>query len=248
MNYEKIYFSIIENRKINKFDGYTENHHIKPRSLGGTDDKDNIVSLSAREHYICHLLLTEIYKNDKYSYSKMLHAFMMMCNMRANNQKRDYKVNSHLYEKYKSEYADIISKKQQGDSNIVYGTKWINNPENKISKRVHKETIVEDGWYYGRVQNWETHYTQKHCIVCNTKGLQSKLSKFCSNDCMKMNREKFNINEYSNEFKQYFKETLSINKSLVLIGKYSTGEYYKQAIALINSDIEMKILYDSVKL
>ena len=80
MDYEKIYFSIIENRKNNKFDGYTEKHHILPRSLGGTDEKDNIVSLSAREHYICHLLLTEIYKNDKVSHSKMLYAFMMMCN------------------------------------------------------------------------------------------------------------------------------------------------------------------------
>ena len=99
----------------------------------------------------------------------------------------------------------------------------------------------------GGVQNWETHYTQKNCLVCNTKGLHSKLSKFCSKECKKMNKEKFNINDYSNEFKQYFKETLSINKSLVLIGKYSTGEYYKQAIELINSDVELKILYDAVK-
>lgn len=40
--------------------GYVEKHHIVPRSLGGTDSVSNIVSLTAREHFVCHMLLTRI--------------------------------------------------------------------------------------------------------------------------------------------------------------------------------------------
>ena len=64
MNYKKIYDTIIEKRKEKPFVGYTECHHILPRCLGGNDDNDdndNLVDLSAREHFICHLLLTKFF-------------------------------------------------------------------------------------------------------------------------------------------------------------------------------------------
>lgn len=41
---------------------YYEEHHITPRSLGGGDEKENKVLLTAREHYIAHLLLYKHYK------------------------------------------------------------------------------------------------------------------------------------------------------------------------------------------
>ena len=41
-----------------------ENHHIVPRSMGGSDDKDNMVLLTLREHFICHKLLTKIVKGE----------------------------------------------------------------------------------------------------------------------------------------------------------------------------------------
>ncbi len=36
---------------------YVELHHIIPRSLGGSNEADNLVCLTAREHCIAHLLL-----------------------------------------------------------------------------------------------------------------------------------------------------------------------------------------------
>lgn len=44
---------------------YFEQHHILPRclKLGGEKDKNNIVYLSAREHFIVHLLLVKMLKN-----------------------------------------------------------------------------------------------------------------------------------------------------------------------------------------
>lgn len=74
MNHQKIYESIIqkaksENRKrlikINVRYVYYENHHIKPKCLSGNNDKENLVLLTSREHYICHKLLTYIYKGNR---------------------------------------------------------------------------------------------------------------------------------------------------------------------------------------
>jgi len=43
---------------------YYENHHIIPRSLGGSNRRDNLVLLTAREHFVIHWLLTKIYDGD----------------------------------------------------------------------------------------------------------------------------------------------------------------------------------------
>ena len=58
--YTKCYFNIISAAKarINLCE-YAESHHIIPKSLGGSDDQINLVDLTAREHFICHWLLTK---------------------------------------------------------------------------------------------------------------------------------------------------------------------------------------------
>jgi|LakMenEpi06Jul12_1017403.scaffolds.fasta_scaffold00518_1 hypothetical protein len=71
--YSKWYDNIIKHAKRRAilrsyFDG--EYHHIIPKSLGGTDDKQNIVKLTYREHFVCHLLLTKMCK-DKSQKAKM---------------------------------------------------------------------------------------------------------------------------------------------------------------------------------
>ena len=42
---------------------YFELHHIIPKCLGGTNEKDNLVLLTAREHFLCHWLLTKMFSN-----------------------------------------------------------------------------------------------------------------------------------------------------------------------------------------
>ena len=38
--------------------GYCEMHHIVPRSLGGSDDVDNLIRLTARQHFVVHWILS----------------------------------------------------------------------------------------------------------------------------------------------------------------------------------------------
>lgn len=73
MDYKKIYDSIVSS-KI-EFDGYTENHHIIPKCLGGGNDKNNIVKISYRKHFLCHWLLCKNYPDNfklKAAFCKML--------------------------------------------------------------------------------------------------------------------------------------------------------------------------------
>ena len=104
MNYEKIYKQIVERAKNRVLDCYTEKHHIIPRCMGGSDEKDNLVRLTAREHFICHKLLVQIYPNNKLKF-----ALWSMCR-RANKQNR-YVPSSREYESIKLLWVDLNSKR-----------------------------------------------------------------------------------------------------------------------------------------
>lgn len=79
MNYKKIYDEIIYRRKLERPDGYTEKHHVVPRCLGGSDESDNMVALTAREHFICHWLLVKM--NTGRDKMRLSAAFNAMCRM-----------------------------------------------------------------------------------------------------------------------------------------------------------------------
>lgn len=130
MNYTKTYYQIIEKRRHNEPEGYVEHHHIVPKSEGGDDSPDNIVALTAREHYICHLLLAKIY-NDY----KMLSAVVFM-QCKSHSHKRDFKFNSRLYARLKIDFAEKIRERMSGENNPNYGKK---RPEHskKLKGRKH---------------------------------------------------------------------------------------------------------------
>jgi len=65
MNYKNIYDNLVQKAKNRELKGYLEKHHIVPKCMGGSNAKDNIVNLSAKEHFIAHKLLVRIYPNVK---------------------------------------------------------------------------------------------------------------------------------------------------------------------------------------
>ena len=95
MNYQYHYNKLIQTRQPlirNKSTGIYESHHILPKSLGGTNDKSNLILLTPREHYIAHWLLYKIHTGVHKA--RMAYAFFKMsqCNP---NQHRVF--NSSLY-------------------------------------------------------------------------------------------------------------------------------------------------------
>lgn len=55
------YYNIINTAQSRTLDRsiYTERHHIIPRSLNGSNHISNLATLTAKEHFICHLLLVK---------------------------------------------------------------------------------------------------------------------------------------------------------------------------------------------
>jgi len=106
MNYQKIYNNLINHAKRRISEGYVEKHHIVPRCLGGTDAKENIVSLYPEEHYLAHLLLCKVNKGN----SKLLYAAM---NMTSGSMINNGKRNNKAYGWLRRQYAESMS----GDNN-----------------------------------------------------------------------------------------------------------------------------------
>jgi hypothetical protein len=62
MNYQKIYDALITKAKSRPTEPeqYYESHHVRPRCLGGGDNEENLVLLTAEEHYVAHQLLVKL--------------------------------------------------------------------------------------------------------------------------------------------------------------------------------------------
>lgn len=108
--YTRHYWKLINTRKNRTITDYTEKHHIIPRSLGGNNLKDNLVSLTPREHFIAHLLLTKMFDSDeKY---KMYYAFNMILVKSKDNQR--YRPTSRFYERARKLVGITSSKNNKG--------------------------------------------------------------------------------------------------------------------------------------
>jgi len=152
--YTKWYYSIVSNAQSRQLDGYTEQHHIIPKSLGGSNDLDNLVSLTSREHFVCHLLLTRM--TDSSDKSKMIHAAFSMIHW--NKQK----INSRTYKKLKEEVSHImrnnnpmfneetrkkVSNANLGKESVLKGRK--HSDETKEKLKIAAQNRINDPWNKG---------------------------------------------------------------------------------------------------
>ena len=77
--YSMWYYNIIDNRKKNVLSEnlYYEKHHIIPKSLGGSNEKENLVKLLPREHFLVHWIIIKMC-TSKTQEIKMKHALTRM--------------------------------------------------------------------------------------------------------------------------------------------------------------------------
>lgn len=108
MDYQKIYNQLIERAQNRTLEGYTEKHHIIPKCLGGSNNKENLVELTAREHFLCHRLLCEIYPKV----TKLWYALFLMA-IGKQIIKSKYKLDSRSYERLKLEFIQNVKGKKK---------------------------------------------------------------------------------------------------------------------------------------
>lgn len=97
------YTQFIDSLRGQSVSGYAEVHHVVPRSLGGSDGADNLIRLTARQHYVAHWMLARAMGGSA------ARAFFMMSNLGKYGQ-----VNSTTYAMARQEYATQVSQQLKG--------------------------------------------------------------------------------------------------------------------------------------
>jgi len=155
--YSDRYHKIISHYRVTFTEGFTESHHIVPKCMGGNNEKNNLVDLPPKAHFIAHYLLTKMYPDNM----KLKHAFAMMgvC-----NQHQSRKQTGKLYELSKRARSEAIKgqprpewvkeklrKPKSQTKNYFGNTNAKGNLGKKLPKRSedHIQKLVESQrWYH----------------------------------------------------------------------------------------------------
>ena len=147
MNYLQIYENLIETartRNILKFEIYEKHHIISKcifddtyskiifnnyyKNIKNKNDKNNLVKLTLREHYIAHLLLVRIFDDNTNCHIRLLHAANFLTNRTKNNRQYDW---------LKKEFSKELKKYMTGKSSRAKGKKWSNESKKNRSGKNH---------------------------------------------------------------------------------------------------------------
>lgn len=152
------YFALVEKAALRGWTKdtapcYVEGHHVVPRSLGGTDE--DVVYLTAREHFICHMLLPRIVSGPaKY---KMNHALNAM-KRTSENQNRYF--NSALYESARKnlKFGPQTEEHKRKRLQQLIGRKHSDDARQKMSANCPKNSLGKK-WFHDPIGK-----TQKYFI------------------------------------------------------------------------------------
>lgn len=193
MDYQKVYNSFIDDRKEKEqklfaSGKYFEKHHIVPRSMGGSNNKQNIVALTPEDHFFAHLLLAKIYGG------KMMRALFAMSNLKYGvNQRPDFSyrmkyghirrmVAREYSEKYSGENSPISDKKiytlNNHDGRVASGTRIELSEKTGVSRRLISGLITGyklniKGWYNPKIN--KDGLSRKYLMRKNSKIISTKI-------------------------------------------------------------------------
>ena len=170
---------------------YKERHHIIPKCINEElyKAKNNIVILTAREHYIAHKILANCYKPETYYWYKLVHALFCMVNLKMCTHKRDFIVTSKEYAILRQKYSKtmrIIQSKRigsgkwdkfigKGEPSPNKGKIWITDGINNAY--INKHDIIPDGWRKGATQIRDKENDSKRLKEAWVKNKENRVGK-----------------------------------------------------------------------
>jgi len=124
MNYERAYFGLMLKASArDTVEGYTERHHWYPKSIYPeyANAQWNLITLTAREHFIAHKLLTRILPESE----PMKQAFAAMCHH--NKGLRRLKISSKDFETSRQYLSDSCRERMAGKVGLAAHRKRVVN-------------------------------------------------------------------------------------------------------------------------
>lgn len=190
--YSAWYFALVEKSTArgwtkNSAPCYVEGHHVIPRSISGDGIRaGEIIYLTAREHFVMHLLLPKMLSGkDKQKMQLALHRIMT-----GNN--KNYCKSSHLYELVRKTHAiaaserstdywasltkEQKSKMRSGDKNSRWGAIVSENTRQKISN-ANKGRLSKD-----KHPLWGVGHSEATRTKCSVNAARKALGKKWYND------------------------------------------------------------------
>lgn len=143
--YSRWYYTIIEqSKKRTAKINCVEKHHIIPRSLGGLDDVENLATLTPREHFICHWLLSKITTGQ--DQIKMMYALLSMRQENKYQQRYKTKITSRVYNQIRIFLANqnFPSKKKGRTYEEMYGAEKALEYKQKIKDKRKNQIFTEE--------------------------------------------------------------------------------------------------------
>lgn len=125
--YFEIYHRLCDRAKGRERVGYTERHHVLPKSLGGVNTADNYVWLTGREHFISHRCL--VFCTEGTAYVKMSLAVAMMAKRMSKNGL--IKISGRVYEMLRQQHAELMKVVMKGKQNCL-GRRLTDETKQKI--------------------------------------------------------------------------------------------------------------------
>ena len=174
MNYQRIYDQIIDRARDRELNCYREKHHVTPKCLGGSNTKSNLVELTAREHFICHWLLSRLYPEEP----KLSYAFWMMSTSKRPSR---YRPSSRAYEEAK-QLQSILRSQQLLGHITSQETKEKISKSNRGKKRTEEERKKMSDVQKGKIGSWNG---RTHSEESKQKMREKKLGSKASDETKK---------------------------------------------------------------
>jgi hypothetical protein len=145
MDYKNIYTQFINDRRVKEksLTGYTEKHHILPRSLGGDNSPENLIRLTAEDHTHAHLLLAKIYGGRMwYPIKKLVSTLngriptkrmIKIAALARGKYKHDDEIKKKISESNKGKKSSDETKKKLSLARAGKPRSWVYTEKNKIN-------------------------------------------------------------------------------------------------------------------
>ena len=186
--YEQWYSALIANASKRAWSRssapcYVECHHIVPRSLGGMDTPENLVMLTAREHFIAHRLLCKFGNtNQRERMIFALQKFLYSMKDRSH-------INSRTYNYIKTTISNTKSILMLNNTNRL-GIPHTADVKQKMSlqrKGVSKSDVTKTKMSESAKLSWAT----RDIVVCphcgTTSRNKSNMTRWHFNNCKEYN-------------------------------------------------------------